>query len=256
MQTAGWAFLVGAICWLGLSVQSGWIRYHEYAGTRAFQKIRIPDELALAQVNPAAWLGPVEKDSILAGERHLQAASDFGLFANPDALAKLAWFEYLSGAPERAERLLGRAAGRQKAQARALSLYYRGAILNRLGRYDEARASLDQALAERADLILARQEKGESLWQLGRKSEAIAVWTNAIQRNANLALTANMLAGAERSLGKFEEATADEKRADQSTPDDALYHWMLGLRLKNLGMRELAEKHFQRAIELGGPPVR
>ena len=40
------------------------------------------------------------------------------------------------------------------------------------------------------------------------------------------------------------------------TPDDARYRWMVGRRLKNLGMSELAEKHFQRAIELGGPAVR
>ena len=103
---------------------------------------------------------------------------------------------------------------------------------------------------QREDLILARQEKGESLWQLGRKEEAISVWTDAIQRNARLALTSNQLAGAERSLGKVDEAIAHEKQADQFTPDDPLYHWMLGLRLKNLGMNELAEKHFQRAIQL------
>jgi hypothetical protein len=61
--------------------------------------------------------------------------------------------------------LLAEAATHQQGQAKALSLYYRGAILNRLRRYDEARMNLDQALAERADLILAREEKGESLWQ-------------------------------------------------------------------------------------------
>ena len=70
---------------------------------------------------------------------------------------------------------------------------------------------------------------------------------NAIAR---LALASNQLAGAERSLGKIEEATAHEKQADQFTPDDPLFHWMIGLRLKNLGMNELAEKHFQRAIQL------
>jgi tetratricopeptide (TPR) repeat protein len=85
---------------------------------------------------------------------------------------------------------------------------------------------------------------------LGRKEEAISVWADAVQRNANLALTNNQLAGAERSLGRFEEASAYEKQADQVTPDNPLYHWMIGLRLKNLGMNELAEKHFQRAIQL------
>ena len=255
IQTAGWAFLACAVCWIGLITHSGWIRYHEFAGTRAFQRIGIPDELALAQVNPASWLSPIEKENILRGERHLQTVSDFGLFINPDALSKLAWFEYLSGAAERSVQLLGQAAERQKAQARALSLYYRGAILNRLGRYEQASASLDQALAERDDLILAREEKGESLWLLGRKQEAIAVWTGALARNPRLALTGNFLAGAARSLGRFEEAAAYEKQADEATPDNALYHWMIARRLDHLGMSELAAKHLRRAQELGGPVV-
>jgi Flp pilus assembly protein TadD len=51
-------------------------------------------------------------------------------------------------------------------------------------------------------------------------------------------------------LGKTDEAAAYEKQADQFTPNDPLFHWMLGLRLQNVGMNELAEKHFARAIQL------
>jgi tetratricopeptide (TPR) repeat protein len=133
-----------------------------------------------------------------------------------------------------------------------LSLYYRGAILNRLGRYDEALAALDEALAERDDLILARQEKGESLWQLGRREEAVSVWTDAVQRNAQLALANNELAGAALASGKSEEAEVYEKQADNFTPNDPLYHWVLARRLQDLGMIQLAEKHFQQAGQIGG----
>jgi polyferredoxin/Flp pilus assembly protein TadD len=250
IQTAGWAFLAFSIFAVGMSAHSGWVRFHEYEGDQVFQKIQVPDELALAQINPGHWLGPIDRDNILEGKKHLQAASDFGLLVNSEALPKLAWFEYLSGNAERSVELLDQAATHQKGQAKALSLYYRGTILNRLGRYEQARTNLDAALAEREDLILARQEKGESLWLLGRKEEAITVWTDAVRRNERLALVSNQLAGAKRSLGRIEEAIAHEKQADQFTPDDPLYHWMLGLRLKNLGMNELAEKHFQRAIQL------
>ena len=142
------------------------------------------------------------------------------------------------------------AAAYQKDESKALSLYYRGAILNRLGRYDEARATLDEALAERDDLILARQEKGESLWQLGRRDEAVSVWTDAVQRNASLVLANNELAGAARASGKLGEANLHEKQADQFTPTNTLFHWMLGRRLQDLGMTELAEKHFQQAGQL------
>ena len=250
IQKTGWAFLACSILWLGLAAHSGWIRYHEFAGNRAFQKIQIPDELALAQANPDPWLSPADRATLLDGKKHFRTAANSGLFTNSEALPKHAWFEYLSGDAEKSVELLRQAAAHQKGQAKALSLYYRGTILNRLGRYDEAQTNLDEALIEREDLILARQEKGESLWQLGRKEEAISVWSDAVQRNARLALTSNQLAGAKRSLGRFEEAAAHEKQADQFTPDDALYHWMLALRLKNVGMTELSQKHFQRAMQL------
>ncbi|MGB8340712.1 MAG: tetratricopeptide repeat protein [Chthoniobacterales bacterium] len=258
IRKAGWGFVAFAVVWIGLTAHSGWVRYHEYLGDRAFGRIQIPDELALAQTNPTRWLSTIDRENILEGKNHLQTAAHFGLFTNSEALSQLAWFEYLSGDAEQSVALLSRAAAHQSGQGKALSLYYRGAIMNRLRRYEQARTSLDQALAERADLILARQEKGESLWQLDRKEEAISVWSDAVQRNPRLVLANNELAGAERSLGRSKEAIAYERQADQFTPDNPLYHWMIGLRLQNLGMKDLAEKHFQRAIQIdsgfqGGP---
>ncbi len=41
-----------------------------------------------------------------------------------------------------------------------------------------------------------------------------------------------------------------ENQADQFTPNDALYHWVLATRLQDLGMTDLAEKHFQQAKQL------
>ena len=183
-----------------------------------------------------------------AGEKHYQTAAKSGFFANGDALSKLAWLEFLSGRRRRSHGVLSEAADHQKGQAKALSLYYRGTILNLLGRYEQAQTSLDGALNERPDLILAQQEKGESLWQLGRKDEAIAAWTDVVQHNPNLPLANDELAGAMRSRGQLAAAIAYEKQADDSAPDNPFYHWTLGLRLKNLRMTELAEKHFQRAM--------
>ena len=250
IRKAGWGFLSLALVWIGLNAHSGWVRYHEYEGNRAFEKVQIPDELALAQANPDPWLSPIDRENIVAGRNHLQAAARFGFFVNSAALPKLAWFAFLSGDAEQSVQLLGQAAARQQGQAKALSLYYRGTMLNRLGRYEQARTSLDEALAERPDLVLAREEKGESLWQLGRKEEAISVWSDAAQQNAGLVLANNQLAGALASLGRSDEAVAHEKQADQFTPNNPYYHWMIGLRLQSLGMNELAEKHFQRAIQL------
>jgi tetratricopeptide (TPR) repeat protein/NAD-dependent dihydropyrimidine dehydrogenase PreA subunit len=252
LHKAGWMFVVFACAWIGLNVHSGWVRYHEFFGNIAFNKVHLPDELALAQLDPARWLSPADRENMIRGKEHYLAASRMGFFANAEALPKLAWFQYLLGDAEQSVQTLRTAAAYQKEKSKALSLYYRGAILNRLGRYDEARAALDEALAERDDLILARQEKGESLWQLGRRDEAVSVWTDAVQRNPQLALVNNELAAAARASGKSEEADVYEKQADQSTPNDPLYHWMLARRLQDLGMAQLAEKHFQQAGQIGG----
>ena len=250
IKKAGWIFVSFALVWIGLNAHSGWVHYHESAGARAFENIRIPDELALARTNPDQWLSMSDRQNIVEGKKHLHAAVNIGLFTNSTALPKLAWFEYLSGNTEQAVNLLGKAAEHQQGQAKALSYYYRGAILNRLGRYDEALMSLDQALAEASDLILAREEKGESLWQLGRNQEAISTWSDAVRSNPNLPLANNFLAGATASSGQSEAAAAYQKQADRTTPDDPFFHWMVGLRLQNVGMNALAEKHFGRAIQL------
>jgi tetratricopeptide (TPR) repeat protein len=252
IHKAGWAFAVFACVWIGLNVHCGWVRYHEFLGNLAFNKVHLPDELALAQLDPARWLSPADRENIIEGKEHYLSASRAGLFPNSEALPKLAWFEYLSGDAERSVQTLRTAAAYQKDESKALSLYYRGAILNRLGRYDEARVTLDEALAERDDLILARQEKGESLWQLGRRDEAVSVWTDAVQRNAQLALVNNELAGASLASGNSEQSEVYEKQADKFTPNDPLYHWMIARRLQDLGMITLAEKHFQLAGQLGG----
>jgi tetratricopeptide (TPR) repeat protein len=68
------------------------------------------------------------------------------LFVKQGSLSKLAWIEYLSGDAKTAVDELEYAAAHQEGQGRSLSLYYRGAILNRLGRYDEALQSLDAQL--------------------------------------------------------------------------------------------------------------
>lgn len=243
----GWAFAVLSILWIGVNVHCGFIRIHEFLGDRAFQSLRIPDDLALAQLNPDRWLSPSDRQAVVDGKKHFRAVLDFGLFRSSDALQKLAWFEYLGGNAEKSVPLLEKAAAVQRGEGKALSLYYRGAILNRLGQFEQASVSLDQALATRDDLILARQEKGESLWQLGRTTEALATWSDAVRRNPNLALVANELAGAERSMGRAEEAAAHEQQADQSTPDNPYFHWMLAQRLQSLGMTDLAQKHFQRS---------
>jgi polyferredoxin/Flp pilus assembly protein TadD len=250
IRKAGWIFFGLGLLWIGLNSHSGWVHYHESAGTRSFENIQIPDELALARTNPNRWLSLTDRKNILEGKKHLNSAMSLGLFTNNTALPKLAWFEYLSGNTEQSIDLLEKSAVYQNGQAKSLSLYYRGAILNRLERYEEALRSLDKALAEQSNLIVAHEEKGESLWQLGRKDEAVSEWKYSIGQNQALVLATSFLSGHSEMMGNLEAAISYEKQADKLTPADPFFHWMVGLRLQRLGMDKLAEKHFERAIKL------
>jgi polyferredoxin/Flp pilus assembly protein TadD len=250
IKTAGWVFLILADIWIGLNVQSGWVHYHESAGSTAYENIKVPEELALARPKPVRWLSADDQANIAGGKKHLYAATNYGLFVNGAALPKLAWLEYLGGNTEGAVQLLGKAADHQEGQSRALSLWYRGAMLNRLKRYDEALVSLDAAVKERPDLVTAHEERGEALWQLGRREQAVMVWKDAVENAPYLPIANYMLAGAAAEFKEADAAAGYEKQAESVTPNDPLFHWMVGLRLENVGMKDLAEKHFQKAIQL------
>src|SRR5213075_558563 len=109
----------------GIRLRKGQLVGHvKFLGNRAFQKIHVPDELALAQPNPARWLRPEDRENIPDGKKHFEAASSLGLFVNSEALPKLAWFEYLLANTNQSVQTLGDAAAHQSGEAKALSLYY------------------------------------------------------------------------------------------------------------------------------------
>lgn len=247
IKLAGWSFLILGSFWLGLVLHSGWIRYNERQAANAFQQIQLPDELALAEADPRQWLKAADEKIISDAKRDFYRAFDGGFIVNIDLVPKLAWFEHLSGNNEQSVKMFGIAEKRQDDRARALSLYYRGAILNRSGRYEEALDDLDGALKERPDLNSAREERGAALWQLGRRNEAVVAWLDAVKANPAMPLANSYLASAGELVANAGEYG---KQAAANTPDDPYFHWMLGLRLKGVGMNDAAQKHFQKAVQL------
>lgn len=247
-RTAGWVFLAFAVGWAGLVAHSGAVRYFESRAARAFEAIAIPDELALADANPGQWLGANDLQNARAGKRSFDSASSLSLFDNKEAISKRAWLEYLLGNNERALELLAEAAEKQAGSGSAISRYYRGAILNRMGRHEEALREMDAVFLERPDLSVAREEKGVALWQLGRTVEAVSIWSELLETNPALPFTASFLSGAATVDGRSEDASRFESAAAPYIPNDAHFHWVLGLRLQEMGMRQLAEKHFGQAV--------
>jgi tetratricopeptide (TPR) repeat protein len=246
---AGLIFAAFAAAWIGVVLHSGFIRYHERLGARAFESLQIPDELALAKSDPGEFLSVADRENIEAGRRHFAVAARYAAFTNVQAIPKWAWLEYLGGDADSAIRHLERAAALQSGEAKAVAHYYRGSILNRLGRYEEAIAELDEAIRERPELVLAREEEGFALWQLNRRNDAVNAWAEALRQNPRLPVAASYLAGAAALAGRS-DAAGYEKQAAQLIPLDPRFHWMLALRLETLGMDELGAKHRDIAIKL------
>lgn len=250
MTLAGGAFLIFSFAWIGLNAHSGWVRFNERRGDAVFQRISVPDEIALAQKDPSVSLSTSDKHSVALAREYFEAASAAGFFVNDHALPKHAWVEFLGGNADKAIGLLGAAAERSGGPTRALFLYYRGSILNRLGRSEQALANLDAALVERTDLSLARVEKGESLWALGNRTAAVNEWSEATADRNSSALAHLLLAGAAAADGDMALMAEHEGQAEIGIPKDARFHWMLGLRLQNIGMHPFAGRQFARAISI------
>ena len=95
---------------------------------------------------------------------------------------------------------MAEAAERQKGQARALSLYYRGSILNRLGRYEQAQMSLDARAAGTARFgSRAAGERANRSGSLAAKRKPSRSGRYAVERNPGLVVANNQLAGAAAS---------------------------------------------------------
>jgi Flp pilus assembly protein TadD len=71
-----------------------------------------------------------------------------------------------------------------------------------------------------------------------------------LEQNPDLLLANYQMAGAAAAAGDAASASNYEQEADGSAPDDAYFHWVVGQRLQNLGMTDLAAKHFKRAVTL------
>jgi tetratricopeptide (TPR) repeat protein/NAD-dependent dihydropyrimidine dehydrogenase PreA subunit len=246
----GWSFTAFGLLWLGFNAHSGVVRYFESVGASAFESVRLPDELALAHSDPGSWLPASDRAAIERGRDGFRKVDEIALLTNIPAISKWAWLEYLSGDANRSVDLLQKASLKQDGQSRTLSLYYRGAILNRLGRPDTALADLEQVVVDQPTMAVALEEKGESLWRLGRRSEAVEVWRSASVGSPKIVLTNYFLAGAFAAGGDSGSSSQFEALATKNAPADAYFLWMVGQRLQNIGMAELAEKNFARAIAL------
>jgi serine/threonine protein kinase len=104
---------------------------------------------------------------------------------------------------------------------KVLDLAYRGLSLNKIGRYQEALACYERAIASVPDDSFLWRGKGAALEHLGRNTEALACFEQAIKVDPTDAVAWNCKGAVLGRIGRFEEALACLDRALDITPNDA-----------------------------------
>ena len=130
---------------------------------------------------------------------------------------------FQEGHPAEALEFFDRAAARQPGFA---ILSNRGAALQLLGRFEEALASYDAALALEPDNAVLLYNRGRTLQDLGRFEEALASYQYSLALNPNSAPTLNNAANTLRALKRYPDALAffDRALAIQPFYAEALYN--------------------------------
>ncbi|MCT7969374.1 CHAT domain-containing tetratricopeptide repeat protein [Laspinema sp. D1] len=124
-----------------------------------------------------------------------------------------------------------------------------GALLNKLGRHEEAVVSHDRALVLNPNWAVWFN-RGLALSNLGRYEEAVASYDRALVLNPNDAIAWSNRGNALKNLGCNEEAVASHDRALVLNPNDAIAWSNRGVSLRELGCNEEAVVSHDRALVL------
>jgi tetratricopeptide (TPR) repeat protein len=135
--------------------------------------------------------------------------------------------------------------------AEAAAAYLRvGAALMALGRYEEALASCDAALALEPNYIEAYNSRGIVLRHLQRSTEALASFERALELRPSAAELHNNRGNVLRRLQRLPDALASFERAIELQPRFAMAYNNRGLVLQALHRYEEAAASYERALAL------
>ena len=128
--------------------------------------------------------------------------------------------------------------------------YLRGITLGQLGRYEDAVASSDRAIAIKPDHDSAWYLRGITLGQLGRYEDAVASSDRAIAIKPDHDSPWYNRGNALVNLGRYEDAVASSDKAIAIKPDHDSAWYNRGVALVNLGRYEDAVASSDRAIAI------
>jgi tetratricopeptide (TPR) repeat protein len=145
---------------------------------------------------------------------------------NREALHLLGLIAHQTGNNELAVQLIGRAILRGPADPHFLN--NRAAALQQLGRYGEALADYDGAVALKTDYVEALGNRGIVLQRLTRHQEALASYDRALAINSGYADAWSNRGDILQQLGRYDEALASYAKALAINPDHANAHFNEG----------------------------
>jgi predicted O-linked N-acetylglucosamine transferase (SPINDLY family) len=125
-----------------------------------------------------------------------------------------------------------------------------GVAFTKQRQWNEAIASIRQALAIKPDFAEAHHNMGNTLKALGQHAAAIAHYGRALELRPGYVEVHNDLGIMLKQAGQMDNALASYRRAIELRPDYAEAHANLAAALTFLGELEPAARSFRRAIEL------
>ena len=125
-----------------------------------------------------------------------------------------------------------------------------GAILQGLGKLQEAKLSYRKAIELKPDYAIAYSNLGNILRNLGKLQEAELSTRKAIELKPDYANAYSNLGNVLRDLGKLQEAELSTRKAIELDPNFINAHYNLGNILKDLGKLQKAEISYRKAIQL------
>lgn len=126
----------------------------------------------------------------------------------------------------------------------------RGVVLKEMKRLEQALASYDRALALKPDLAAVLTNRANVANELGRVAEALAGYDKALALNPGEADACNGRGNIMRRLDRLPEAEEMFRRAILLKPNGVEAHCNLGSLLIDIGKPDQAEAVFRRAVAL------
>lgn len=277
---AGVVFVTGAAAFAAFFSHSAFIRWHEFAGQRSFDALRLLRERG----------EPLPAGRIAAALQHFQKCERWGLTRSTALYRRLAGLHDARGDAGSAERYYLRVLERepddiqtrldyarlllasqrtQQAQhelervahstavgrgqdfgpVRAAAYETLAGLALRRGDVRAAEAACQEAIRQHFCSAAARQLLAQRAIEAGRFGEAVEHLRVLVQIRPEPALHYN-LAVLLAQLGRDDEAIRHYRAALAQTPDDPEIHNNLGFVLARCGQSEPAAWHFRRALEL------